>query len=166
MGTVESSTTLPPNEFRHGRFFESEILPEFYVRQLAAAPPSRPLINPRNRHVEQIGDFMNCEQLALLAFSSNCGSVSAFFLVVRIQLIGCGGNGPERSARLNLTSLRITRGRRICCEAQAMHSWRVWVLARAELGRAGFHLTFSEFSLTFVFSLTSCGHCNTFATLK
>jgi len=47
-----------------------------------------------------------------------------------------------------------------------MHSWRVWVLARAELGRAGFHLTFSEFSLTFVFSLTFCGHCNTFAILE
>ncbi len=47
-----------------------------------------------------------------------------------------------------------------------MHSWRVWVLARAELGRAGFHLTFSQFSPIFVFSLTFCGHCSMFANLK
>jgi hypothetical protein len=147
-------------------FLEAPVLSKPVSRKPLSGSLAHSSVNPRDRHVEQIGDFMNCEQLALLSFSSCCGSVTAFFLVVRIQLIGCGGNWPERSARLNLTSLRITHGRRICCEAQAMISWRVWVLARAELGRAGFHLTFSEFPLTFVFSLIFCGHCNTFAILK
>ncbi len=37
-----------------------------------------------------------------------------------------------------------------------MHSWRVWVLARAELGTAVFHCLFSLVPPVVIFHLTSC----------
>jgi len=46
-------------------------------------------------------------------------------------------------------------GRRIWWEAQAMHSWWVWVLARAELGTAVFHCVPLWASGGPVFNLTS-----------
>lgn len=41
---------------------------------------AHPSVNPRDRHVEETRDFLNCEQLILPPFCFHCGSVSAVFL--------------------------------------------------------------------------------------
>lgn len=38
---------------------------------------AHPSVNPRDRHVEETCDFMNCEQLVHLSFCFHCGSVRA-----------------------------------------------------------------------------------------
>ena len=44
-----------------------------------------------------------------------------------------------------------------------MYSWRVWVLAYAESGGAGFHCLVSGEFLSLRFCLTSCMHHSMFA---
>jgi hypothetical protein len=41
---------------------------------------AHPSVDPRDRHVEETRDFMNCEQLVLLSFCFHCGSVRAVSL--------------------------------------------------------------------------------------
>jgi hypothetical protein len=42
---------------------------------------AHPSVNPRDRHVEETRDFMNCEQLVFLSFCFHCGSARAVSLV-------------------------------------------------------------------------------------
>src|SRR3984893_2486010 len=49
---LESSTTLPLNEFSYGGFFESKILTELHMRKLIAVSPSCALVHPRGWDVK------------------------------------------------------------------------------------------------------------------
>lgn len=88
---------------------ETPVFSQPVSRQTLLRSFAHPSVNPRDRHVEETRDFMNCEQLVLLSFCFHCGSVTAGFLA-KIEPLAWRGNSRGRSARLRLTSPRIKRG--------------------------------------------------------